>query len=143
MTSYTRILFLFPFYVDMRRVLNLLQSTAMSSEIVNEKNVYMTSGAPLPKDVDTTLEWLLNLEFKEAYEKLINICSTKGYALTDILTDLTRAVIGMDLPPGVLAVMLDGMSNVEHRLAFGTDEKLQAASLVGVFTQARATIKVK
>ena len=144
MTSYTHVLLQFPPYcVDMRRVLNLLQSTAMSSEIVNEKNVYMTSGAPLPKDVDTTLEWLLNLEFKEAYEKLINICSTKGYALTDILTDLTRAVIGMELPPGVLAVMLDGMSNVEHRLAFGTDEKLQAASLVGVFTQARATMKVK
>ena len=36
-----------------------------------------------------------------------------------------------------MARLLDGMSNVEHRLAFGTDEKLQAASLVGVFTQTR------
>ena len=128
---------------DMRRVLNLLQSTAMSSDVVNEKNVYMTSGAPMPKDIDTTLEWLLNLGFKEAYEKLVTICSTKGYALSDVLTDLTRMVIGMELPPGVLAVLLDGMSNVEHRLAFGTDEKLQAASLVGVFTEARAMMKVK
>ena len=89
---------------DMRRVLNLLQSTAMSSDVVNEKNVYMTSGAPMPKDIDTTLEWLLNLGFKEAYEKLVTICSTKGYALSDVLTDLTRMVIGMELPPGVLAV---------------------------------------
>ena len=128
---------------DMRRVLNLLQSTAMSSDVVNEKNVYMTSGAPMPKDIDTTLEWLLNLGFKEAYEKLVTICSTKGYALSDVLTDLTRMVIGMELPPGVLAVLLDGMSNVEHRLAFGTDEKLQASSLVGVFTEARAMMKVK
>jgi len=128
---------------DMRRVLNLLQSTAMSSEVVNERNVYMTSGAPLPKDVDTTLEWLLNLGFKEAYDKLVNMCSTKGYALADILTDLATALMGMELPPGVLAVLLDGMSNVEHRLAFGTDEKLQAASLVGVFTQARAIMKIK
>ena len=115
----------------------------MSSDVVNEKNVYMTSGAPMPKDIDTTLEWLLNLGFKEAYEKLVTICSTKGYALSDVLTDLTRMVIGMELPPGVLAVLLDGMSNVEHRLAFGTDEKLQAASLVGVFTEARAMMKVK
>ena len=128
---------------DMRRVLNLLQSTAMSSDVVNEKNVYMTSGAPMPKDIDTTLEWLLNLGFKEAYEKLVTICSTKGYALSDVLTDLTRMVIGLELPPGVLAVLLDGMSNVEHRLTFGTDEKLQAASLVGVFTEARAMMKVK
>jgi len=128
---------------DMRRVLNLLQSTAMSSDVVNEKTVYMTSGAPLPNDVDMTLEWLLNLEFKNAYDNLLNICSAKGYALADILTDLTTALIGMELPPAVLAVLLDGMSNVEHRLAFGTDEKLQAASLVGVFTQARTIMKTK
>jgi len=128
---------------DMRRVLNLLQSTAMSSEVVNEKNVYMTSGAPLPKDVDMTLEWLLNLGFREAYEKLIEVCSTKGYALTDILTDIATQLLGMELPPGVLAVLLDGMSDVEHRLAFGTDEKLQAASLVGVFIKARHMMKVK
>lgn len=128
---------------DMRRVLNLLQSTSMSSDVVDEKNVYMTSGAPLPRDVDMTLEWLLNLEFREAYEKLVRICTTKGYALTDILTDLATAVMGLELPPGVLAVLLDGMSDVEHRLAFGTDEKLQAASLVGVFTEARSIMKVK
>eukprot|EP00571_Detonula_confervacea_P001866 CAMPEP_0172316374 /NCGR_PEP_ID=MMETSP1058-20130122/27942_1 /TAXON_ID=83371 /ORGANISM="Detonula confervacea, Strain CCMP 353" /LENGTH=350 /DNA_ID=CAMNT_0013030667 /DNA_START=15 /DNA_END=1067 /DNA_ORIENTATION=+ len=126
---------------DMRRVLNLLQSTAMSSGVVNEKNVYMTSGAPLPKDVDMTLDWLLNLEFREAYEKLVDICSTKGYALSDVLSDLATSLLDMELPPGVLAVLLDGMSGVEHRLAFGTNEKLQAASLVGVFTQARHLMK--
>lgn len=128
---------------DMRRVLNLLQSTAMSSDVVNEKNVYMTSGAPLPKDVDQTLEWLLNLNFKEAYDKLVHICVTKGYALTDVLADLGTAVVGMEFPPAVLAILLDGMSDVEHRLAFGTDEKLQAASLVGVFVQARTVMRIK
>ena len=66
---------------DMRRVLNLLQSTAMSSEVVNEHTVYMTSGAPLPKDVTIAMDWLMNLEFREAYEKLTNMCTTKGYAL--------------------------------------------------------------
>jgi len=66
---------------DMRRVLNLLQSTAMSSDVVNEHTVYMTSGAPLPKDVAIAMDWLMNLEFREAYEKLTNMCSTKGYAL--------------------------------------------------------------
>lgn len=128
---------------DMRRVLNLLQSTAMSSEVVNEHNVYMTSGAPLPNDVAMILEWLLNLEFQEAYEKLVKIYSTKGYALTDILSDLTIAVINIEFPSGVLAALLDGMSDIEHRLAFGTDDKLQAASLVAVFTTARHIMKVK
>ena len=127
---------------DMRRVLNLLQSTAMAAEVVDEKNVYMTSGAPLPNDVALALEWLLNLEFRVAYEKLVKMCSTKGYALADMLTDFATILLEMKLPPGVLAVLLDGMSDVEHRLAFGTDEKLQAASLVGVFIKARHMMTV-
>jgi replication factor C subunit 3/5 len=127
---------------DMRRVLNLLQSTSMACELVDERNVYLTSGAPLPSDVKMVMEWLLNDNFKEAYEKLTGMGAIKGYALTDVLTDLTTIVMGMDFPPGVLAVLLDGMSDVEHRLAFGTDEKLQAASLVGVFVKARHLMKV-
>jgi replication factor C subunit 3/5 len=96
----------------------------------------------LPRDVRDVLEWLLNEGFKEAYEKLMRISSVKGYALPDLLTDLTTIVMGMELPAGVLAVLLDGMSDVEYRLAFGTDEKLQAASLVGVFVKARHLMKV-
>lgn len=46
----------------------------------------------------------------------------------------------MDSVP--LTMLFDGMSNVEHRLAFGTDEKLQIASLVGVFVKTRQTVQV-
>ena len=68
--------------------------------------------------------------------------SCKSFCRTDVLTDFTTLISELELPPGVMAVLLDGMSAVEHRLAFGTDEKLQAASLVGVFVQARHMMKV-
>ena len=122
---------------DMRRVLNLLQSTTMSTEVVNETSVYLTSGAPLPSDVTVILDLLLNHSFQKAYEDILSLCSSKGYALADVLQDLTILVTSMDFPPGVLADLLDGMSNVEYRLAFGTNEKLQIGSLVGIFTKAR------
>ena len=69
-------------------------------------------------------------------------CTSSISIRTDVLTDFTILVSELELPPGVMAVLLDGMSQVEHRLAFGTDEKLQAASLVGVFVQARHMMKV-
>ena len=128
---------------DMRRVLNLLQSTSMANPVVDEKSVYLTSGAPLPSDIERINDWLLNLTFREAYEKLVAACSTKGYALADILTDLTLYIIGSELPPAVMSELLSGMSNIEHRLAFGTDEKIQAASLVGVFRKARHRMKLE
>jgi len=122
---------------DMRRVLNLLQSTHMSADKIDQNSVYLTAGAPLPKDMNTILSLLLNDPFQKAVDDIYAMCSTKGYALTDVLKELSERIIKLNFPKNVLAGLLDGMSNIEHRLAFGTNERLQTGSLVGVFTKAR------
>ena len=127
---------------DMRRVLNLLQSTAMSHTEVNETNVYSTSGAPLPEDVNKILQWLLNETMGNAFTNISQMCAEKGYALTDILQELAAKLTTMKLDAAPLAKLLNGMSNVEHRLASGTDEKIQTASLVGVFVETRQLLQV-
>jgi len=129
---------------DMRRVLNLLQSTAMSNDaVVDEEKVYLTSGAPLPADVDAVLHHLMNSNFKAATTQISEMCTLKGYALADILSCLTTKVVEFDgMDSRLLAMLLDGMSDVEHRLAYGGgDEKLQVASLVGVFVNARHSVQ--
>jgi len=127
---------------DMRRVLNLLQATSMSSAEVNESTVYHTSGAPLPDDITAILSYLMNADFEKAYTEVTKICQTEGYALVDVLADLTFCITALDLNGDTMAMLLDGMSNVEHRLAFGTDEKIQTAALVGVFVKARQCMKL-
>jgi len=127
---------------DMRRVLILLQTTAMSSKQVDESTVYLTSGAPLPKDIDVIVKSLFNDQFSVSYSKITTLCKTKGYAMADVLSDLTTVVSSMELPAGALAEILDGMSGVEYRLASGTDEAIQCAGLVGVFIQARSLMTV-
>ena len=127
---------------DMRRVLNLLQATAMSSEVVDSQSVYLTSGAPLPKDVDDILDSLMNSTFQASCEKTIHVCTSKGYALADVLSGITEKLTSLEMDSVPLAMLLDGMSEVEHRLAFGTDEKLQIASLVGVFVKTRQSIQL-
>ena len=128
---------------DMRRVLNGLQSTAMSSPVVNQNSVYLTCGAPLPSDVELISHSLFNDTFSVAHSKIAELCKTKGYSLADILSELTDLVTLMKLPDGALGELLDGMSAVEHRLAFGTDETVQCAALVGVFVKARNSIRLK
>jgi len=145
---------------DMRRVMNLLQSAYMNSvsiskeasdsatsvlalTTVTSRAVYMTAGHPLPEDVEKICDNLLNSSFPDAFSRIWKICTTNGYGLTDVLIDVTTAVMSMDLPDGVLAEILEGMSECEHRLAFGTDEKLQLGGLVGVFCGARCRMDVK
>ena len=56
---------------DMRRTLNLLQSTCMSAGEVTEDAVYATAGKPLPKEIEKCAEWLLNDPLPVAFKSEI------------------------------------------------------------------------
>lgn len=123
---------------DMRRVLNLLQATAMSHTKVDESTVYSTSGSPLPEDIEVIMKTLLNETFAIATVSITKLCQSKGYALVDIVHEITARLLEIEnMPPSALAHLLDGLSNIEHRLAFGTSQEIQMASLVGCFVQSR------
>lgn len=52
----------------MRKVLNVLQSTAMANDVVDETSVYMCTGEPLPADIKDIVTALMNASFEEAYD---------------------------------------------------------------------------
>lgn len=51
----------------MRKVLNVLQSTWLAYKNVTEDNVYTCVGHPLKTDIENIVKWLLNENFKTAY----------------------------------------------------------------------------
>lgn len=54
---------------DMRKVLNVLQSTSMAFDVVNEDNVYTCVGHPLRSDIERILETLMSCKsFEQAYD---------------------------------------------------------------------------
>lgn len=54
---------------DMRKVLNVLQSTWMAFKDVTEENVYTCVGHPQKKDIENIVYWLLNDEnFADTYK---------------------------------------------------------------------------
>ena len=54
---------------DMRRSLNILQSAHMAFGAVDGDAVYLTTGSPMPRDVEAVVHWLLNEEFNEAFAR--------------------------------------------------------------------------
>ncbi|CAM9301776.1 unnamed protein product [Phaeothamnion confervicola] len=122
---------------DMRRVLNLLQSTHMAYGKVTEEYAYLCAACPLTTDMDQIQKWLLNGTFKETYGKILDMTTSKGYALNDILQDLTLRLMNLAMPACILADLLDALSNVEYRMAFGCSDRLQLSALVGAFAAAR------
>ncbi|XP_011432740.2 replication factor C subunit 5-like [Crassostrea angulata] len=125
---------------DMRKALNILQSTHMAHDVVNEDNVYTCVGHPLRRDIENIINWVLNENFTSAYNNILEMKTEKGLALQDILTEVHTYVHRLDLPINVKIHLLDKMAEVEHRLASGTNEKIQLSSLIAAFQVARDLI---
>jgi replication factor C subunit 3/5 len=61
--------------------------------------------------------------------------------MVDIVTEISRVSFSLRLPPAVHVLIADRLADIEYRLAFGTNDKIQGASLIAVFAAARDLMK--
>lgn len=61
---------------DMRKALNVLQSSSMAFDTVNEDNVYTCVGHPLRRDISNIVNWMLNEDFTKAYNSILSYVDT-------------------------------------------------------------------
>ncbi|KAI7741736.1 hypothetical protein M8C21_000580 [Ambrosia artemisiifolia] len=121
---------------DMRKALNILQSTHMASPQITEEAVYLCTGNPLPKDIEQISYWLLNEPFSDSFRKISDIKATKGLALVDIVREVTI----IKMPSDVRVHLINDLADIEYRLSFGCNDKLQLGSVISTFTRARSAI---
>ncbi|XP_015793301.1 replication factor C subunit 5-like [Tetranychus urticae] len=124
---------------DMRKVINLLQSTHLGFDVVDELNVYLCCGQPLKADIESVLECLLTMPFKDSQRRLITIQKEKGIALQDILSQIHLAVHKIDVSLKNKIEILRKMANIEYYISSGANETLQLSALVAAFKPARKT----
>jgi replication factor C subunit 3/5 len=122
---------------DMRRVLNVLQSTALAFDTVDDNNVYACVGQPQPKDIKKTLQTLMSGTFDSAYESLNAIRLNQGIALTDVIENLLDHVMALNLDEAIMCPLIDEMSKIQARMAQGCSEKLQLLCLISAFVLLR------
>eukprot|EP00850_Spirogloea_muscicola_P015995 SM000127S26611 [mRNA] locus=s127:42115:44252:+ [translate_table: standard] len=122
---------------DMRKALNILQATQMASPCVTEEAVYLCTGNPMPKDIEQIIFHLLNEPFTVAYKYIADARTLKGLALIDIVRELQPWVFKINMPADVRIQVVSDLADIEYRLAFGPNEKVQLGARVGTFTHAR------
>ncbi|VBB33572.1 unnamed protein product [Acanthocheilonema viteae] len=123
---------------DMRRVINILQSTAMAFKKVDERNVYQCVGYPLPTDVDKIVRILLNDSIEDAYTKIEEIRNERAFALSDILNSMHGFIFRLVIPPELLSRLIISMADIEYHLSQGCSDRLQLGALIGAFIRARS-----
>lgn len=56
---------------DMRRVLNILQASSMAYDKIEEDHVYACTGNPLPSEIQSAVQSLLNDPFSKCYKSKV------------------------------------------------------------------------
>ena len=65
---------------------------------------------------------------------------SKGIALVDILQQLHPFIFRISMPPKVRIELVTRLAETEHRLAYGTSDKLQLGAVCGAFADAKEGI---
>ncbi|XP_074309395.1 replication factor C subunit 3 [Silene latifolia] len=125
---------------DMRKALNILQSTHMASQQITEEAVHLCTGNPLPKDIERISYLLLNESFATTFSGISEMKTKKGLALVDIIREVTMFAFRIRMPADIRAQLINDLADIEYRLSFGCNDKLQLGSLISSFTPVRSAL---
>ena len=105
----------------------------LEPEPITEETIYTCIAAPHPSDIKTILHTLLSTsDVTSSLTTIQTLKSTKGLALADILTALAAELQNLEVPAHTRVAWMEGLADVEWRLAGGGGEVVQTGGLVGV-----------
>jgi replication factor C subunit 3/5 len=136
---------------DMRRALNVLQACHAGSrplpirgeptlkpedikyDLITNDTIYNCIAAPHPADIRLIMTTLLSTPDVTSCLTTINaLKSSRGLALADILTSLAEELRGLEVSAATRCTWLEGLAEIEFRLAGGGSEGVQTGGMVGV-----------
>ena len=95
--------------------------------------IYTCIAAPHPSDIADIVSLLLeNPDVTSILSTLSALKAAKGLALADIVTALAEELTKLEVPPQTRVTWLQGLAEVEYRLAGGAGEVVQTGGVVGV-----------
>ncbi|MEM4767509.1 MAG: replication factor C small subunit, partial [Ignisphaera sp.] len=116
---------------DMRKAINLLQSTAALGEI-NVGNVYKVVGLAHPREIREIINLALSGKFIEARDKLRDLMVVYGLSGTDVIKQMHREIFSADvkLSEEVRVILADYIGEIHFRIIEGADDEIQLTALL-------------
>lgn len=132
---------------DMRKVLNILQSTSMSYDMVTDITVNKCIGYPNIEDINLMMKSLINDNFETSYKIVSAIKTENSYSLQDIISEISSILIEMVNNPNnnnknnniyglnvnLIIAILKKLSQIEYNLTTCVTESLQLYALIAAF----------
>jgi replication factor C subunit 3/5 len=130
---------------DMRKVLNILQSTSMICDNITTTQINNCLGYPHIIDIEQIFDSLIYKNFGDAYSNIISIKLNGGLSLGDIITEIHDILINYILNKTTnikyitqmsdkqIMFILDKLRQIEANHYSNTNENIQCSGLIGIF----------
>lgn len=118
---------------DLRKAINLLQSTAILYKEINETNIYEMASNLKPQEVNEILQHALKGEFRIAREKLLKLVALRGLSGQDVVKSFYRTIVDLDMPDEYKVELIDKLGEYEFRISEGASEDVQIEAMLAQF----------
>lgn len=118
---------------DMRRAINALQAAALISDKVDEETIYQITSTAKPEEIREFIKTSLSGDFVKARGMLDDLLLSKGLSGDDVVVQIHRALIDMDLPDKDKARLIDRIGETDFRMTEGANERIQLEALLAYF----------
>ena len=118
---------------DMRKALNILQSTFMTFTKITESSVYQTTNCYKKKDVERIFKWITKYPFNECYKKIEELKYKKGLSLKNLLSDMADYLVEYNMNPTSKMRIFDKLAKIEYNETSTSNDKIQLGALISIF----------
>jgi replication factor C subunit 3/5 len=125
---------------DMRKILNILQTTSMSYKQINEFSINKCLGYPNSTTITIIFVSLFNDNYQKSYDIVRDLKTQHTYTLQDIITEIADIIIEIcktanshKLDSFRMITILEKLSKIEYNLTTCVSETLQMAAFIGIF----------
>ncbi|MFP4038181.1 MAG: replication factor C small subunit [Candidatus Nanohaloarchaea archaeon] len=115
---------------DLRRVTNVLQTAAISTDEIEEEDVYSVAASLKPEEINEILEKAMNGDFIEAREDLSDLMIDRGLDGQDIVSSIHREVYDLDLTGKQKLEVMESLGEFEFRITEGASADIQVEALL-------------
>jgi len=118
---------------DLRKVANLLQTSASLKEKITQDIVYDVASKAKPTDVRDMLDLALKGKFVDARKKLQDLILKQGLAGSDVISEIHRQIYSLDIIEEKKVLLIEKAGEYEFRLSEGANELIQLEALLAQF----------
>jgi replication factor C small subunit len=121
---------------DCRRAINLLQSTASISPLINTDLVSTVISNAKPKDIKVVLDYALSGDFQKSREKLLDVMLKESISGQDVIKAIQKEIWNLPVEPEIKVKLTEKTGETEFRIVEGSDPFIQLQSLLASFVLA-------